>query len=114
MRSGLGEQEEIVVEGFFDCINVSQSFNPSVAAMMGLSPSERQEHLLLSSSLTTITMRPAQISSMTSEIEESDLADVKDIQVDGMSTTGACTLWAYAVEAGFRHSLLLRPLIHAY
>jgi DNA primase len=40
-------QEGIVVEGFFDCMNVSQSGNSSVVALMGSSLSEHQGRLLL-------------------------------------------------------------------
>jgi DNA primase len=40
-------EEVIVVEGFFDCMKVWQSGNPSVVALMGSSLSDAQERLLV-------------------------------------------------------------------
>jgi DNA primase len=50
-------QEGIVVEGFFDCMSVAQSLNPSVVALMGSSLSEHQERLLLEQ-FTKVTLMP--------------------------------------------------------
>jgi len=52
----VGERGLIVVEGFFDAINVSQAGYPFVVALMGCSLSEEQERLLVAHSDQVVLM----------------------------------------------------------